>query len=66
MNTSFCLGYTQAHLGKRTHRDEQAAYDCTNDEGLIKHASKELRGMRSAPPAGDSVRGRGSRGQFPQ
>lgn len=60
MNPSFCLEYTQARLGKRTHRDGQAASDCNNDEGPLKHASTELRSMRSAPPAGGQWWGTGS------
>lgn len=66
VNPAFCLGYTQAHLGKRTHMDGQAASDCTNDEGPLKHASKKLHSMRSAPLAGGSSGGGGSRGQLPQ
>lgn len=50
MNSSF--RYTRACLGKRTHRDGQAASDGSDDEGPLKHASKELRGMRSAPRLG--------------
>lgn len=66
MNPSFCTSHTQAHLGKRTHGDGQAASDCTNDEGPLTHASNELRSMLSAPLAGGRGGGGGSRGQFPQ
>lgn len=51
MNPSFRLGYSQAGLGERTHRNGQAASDRSNDEGPLKHATTELRSMRSTPPA---------------
>lgn len=64
MNPAFCLCYIQAHVGKRTHGDRQAASDCTNDEGPLKHASKKLHSMRCSPGWG-SGGGGGSRGQLP-
>lgn len=66
MNPSFRPGYPQARVGKRTHRNGQAASDRSDDEGPLKHASTELRSMRSAPPQGrGSGGGGGSRGQCP-
>lgn len=66
MNPSFRLGYAQARLGKRTHRDGQAASGGSNDEGPQKHAFIKNYAACGQLPGWGQHGGGGSRGQFPQ